>query len=243
MQKTGSLIVLVAALVAFPAFADETRAVAEIYACDFVEGKGWSDLEEAAEFYNAQLKKLGSGLEEIGSFAWEPYRGDVPFDFLWSTNSPNLNEMGRMSLIYDASKEGQAADAKFATVATCRSGVMFQEQIFEADPPDLTNGYLIESYVCTINPGKDMADVREAIKGWHAYVTKTGLDNPVWMRTPLIGSVPWDMSYFVVHKDIADFASGTTDYLTSEGAEANQAALDAVQTCNSALWRGQRMTP
>ena len=244
MQKSRSLIVLILAFVAPPAFADETPAVAEIFTCHYLDGKDWSDVEKVAESYNAQLKKLGNGLEEIRSFAWIPYRGNVPFDFLWSTNSSNLNEMARTSMIYNASEEGQAADALWNTVVDCESGMAFQEVILESKKqPDVSKGYIIESYTCSINPGKDMGDIREAIKTWHAYVTKIGNDGPVIMRTVEMGNFPFDLSYFVVHQDLAAYASSSTNYLTSEGVEATQAAFAAVQTCSGTLWRGQQMTP
>ena len=152
--------------------------------------------------------------------------------------------MARTSTIYDASEEGQAADALWATVVDCASGMMFQEVILEAKKqPDLSNGYIIESYTCKIQPGKNMSDIRRAIETWHAYVTKIGNDGPVIMRTPQIGDYPFDLAYFIVHQDLAAYASSSTNYLTSKGAEATQGALDAVQSCNGMLWRGQQMTP
>lgn len=245
MQKSGTLIVLVLALVAPPGFADEeTPAVAELFACTYLDGKDWSDVEKVAKSYNAVLKRLGNGLEELRSYAWTPYRGNVPFDFLWSTNSPNLNEMARRSMIYDASEEGQAADALWETVVDCQSGLVFQEVILEAKTqPDLSKGYIIESYTCSIKPGKDMGDIRKAIKTWHAYVTKIGNDGPVVMRTLRVGNYPFDLAYFIVHQDLAAYASSSTNYLTSKGAKATQDAFDAVQTCSGTLWRGQQMTP
>ena len=245
MKLIGTLIVLIVALVAPPGFAeDETPAVAEVFACTYADGMGWSDVEQAAKVYNAGLKKLGGGLEETRSFTWRPYRGNVPFDFLWSTNSANLNEMARLSMAYEASPESGISDAFFGAVADCESGIAFQEVIFEAkDQLDFSEGYLIESYVCSINPGKDMDDVREAIKTWHAYSTKIGSVGPVIMRTLQIGNFPFDVSYFVVHKDLAAYAASSTKYLTSKGAESAQAALDKVQSCKGTLWRGQQMTP
>lgn len=245
MQVIGTLIILIVALAATPGFAeDETPAVAEVFACSYVDGKGWSDVEQAAKVYNAGLKKLGGGLEEMRSFAWRPYRGNVSFDFLWSTNSANLNEMARQSMAYNASPESGVSGALFDAVADCQTGIAFQEVIFEAKTqPDLSNGYLIESYVCSINPGKDMGDVRKAIKTWHAYSTKIGTVGPVIMRTLQVGNFPFDMSYFVVHKDLAAYAASSTKYLTSKGADSTQAALDKVQSCKSTLWRGQQMTP
>lgn len=245
MQKMATLIVLILALVAPPVSADEeTTAVAELFACTYVDGKGWSDLEAAAKVYAAGLKELGDGFEELRSFAWIPYRGNVAFDFLWSTNSENLNEMARRSMAYEASKQSEVSGALFGSVADCETAIAFQEVILEAKTQaDLSNGYIIESYICSINPGKDMGDIRKAIKTWHAYSTKIGTPGPVIMRTLQVGNFPFDLSYFVVHQDLAAYAANTTKYLTGKGIEATQAALDKVQSCTSTLWRGQQMTP
>ena len=147
-------------------------------------------------------------------------------------------------MLYQASEEGQIAGALFDAVVDCESGIAFQEQILEAkEQLNLSDGYIIESYVCSIKPGKDMGDIRKAIKKWHAYVTEIGNDGPVVIRTLQIGNFPFDLSYFIVHKDLAAYAASSTNYLTSKGNEATQAALDAVQTCKGTLWRGQQMTP
>jgi hypothetical protein len=244
-QAIGVLIILGLALVAPAAFAqDETSAVAEVFVCTYVDGKGWSDVEQAAKVYNAGLKEVGGGLEEMRSFAWRPYRGNVSFDFLWSTNNANLNEMARTSMAYAASPQSGVSGALFGAVADCESGIMFQEVIFEAkEQADLSNGYLIESYVCSINPGKDMGDVRKALKTWKSNAEKIGTLGPVIMRTLQVGNFPFDLSYIVVHKDLAAYAAATTKYLTSKGAKSTQAALSKVQSCTSTLWRGQQMTP
>ena len=245
MHKMATLIILILALVAPPVLADEeTPAVAEMFACTYVDGKGWSDVEAAAKVYAAGLKELGNGFEELRSFAWTPYRGNVAFDFLWSTMSENLNEMAKRSMAYQASEQSEVSGALFGSVADCESAIAFQEVILEAKTqPDLSNGYIIESFVCSINPGKDMGDIRKAIKTWHAYATKVGTPGPVIMRTLQVGNFPFDLSYVVVHQDLAAYAANTTKYLTGKGIESTQAALGKVQSCKGTLWRGQQMTP
>ena len=149
-----------------------------------------------------------------------------------------------LSMAYQASEQSEVSSALFASVADCESGIAFQEVILEAKAqPDLSNGYIIESFVCSINPGKDMGDVRKAIKTWHAYSTKVGSPGPVIMRTLQVGNFPFDLSYFVVHQDLTAYAANTTKYLTGKGIESTQAALDKVQSCTGTLWRGQQMTP
>ncbi len=38
------------------------------------------------------------------------------------------------------------------------------------------DGYIIESYGCSINPDEDMGDIRKAIKAWHAYAASSTND-------------------------------------------------------------------
>ena len=233
------------AFTALPSVADETQAVAEIFACSYLDGKGWSDVEAANKQYNAALKKVGGGLEEINSFAWRPLRGTPAIDLLWSTNSPDgLNQMAANLARYAASEEGQAADATWETVVDCQEAVFFQERLYGPEEiPDLPTNYVIESYGCNLQPGKSMADVAEIEKKWHSFVSKLPNQPPTFRRVPFIGNPPFGHMYFVVHQDLASYAASSTDYLTAEGQGALQGEIDAVQSCRVILWTGQQMTP
>ena len=231
------------AFTGLPSVADETEAVAELFACTYLDGKGWDDVEAANEQYKAALKKVG--MEEINSFAWRPLRGTPPIDLLWSTNSPEgLNQMAGNLARYSASKEGQAADATWNTVVDCQEAVFFQERIYGPEGSlDLPTNYVIESYGCNLQPGKSMADVAAVEKKWHAFVSKLPNQPPTIRRVPFIGNPPFGHMYFTVNRDLASYAASTTDYLTAEGQGALQAEIDSVQSCRVVLWTGQQMTP
>ena len=130
MKRLFRLLVPLLALIPIEAGAQPagTDIVREIYTCNFNEGKGMSDLMAARDFYLKQMEK--AGLKTSQAFVWTPYKAAVGFDFLWANNYADLMTFAREADAYDRSPEGRAADARFATVATCTSLLANRRQFF-----------------------------------------------------------------------------------------------------------------
>lgn len=99
-------------------------AVVEVFQCNFENGAGMDDVREAIDFWKEQIAKIDSpATDEYGAFLLTPIRGGTGSDFLWVGNSPNLKSWAQSTSDYNASPEGRAADARFASISSCLSSM------------------------------------------------------------------------------------------------------------------------
>jgi len=100
-------------------------AVVETFVCTVNAGSTMADVDAAVAFWKAQIPKTGS--EALGKYQatlLRPFRGNSgQADFAWIGASPDLTTWARGGMDYLASKDGQAADARFQKVSSCRNAV------------------------------------------------------------------------------------------------------------------------
>jgi len=216
----------------------------ELYACNFVAGKGMSDLDDARDFLVAQIALIGSAdLNNMVSFLWTPYKARTEYDFLWFNQYESIAAFGRAETALAA--RADAVNAKFGAVVACDSSLSTREQIYDGGGGDFVTGNqaLLETYACTLNPGKNMDDVAAAVDHWHGVISGiNGFENyDAYMATPYIANTPVDLFYLGVHNNVTDFAAHTTAYLDSPGAAEADRRLAEVHDCESSLWWGRIM--
>jgi hypothetical protein len=241
-----SLLVLATSLLFLTcaATAAETPPAVQIFACNFLDGKDVADLDEATDFFKAQIAKIGSAdLTAYEAFVWEPYVGRTDYDFLWFGAHANLNTLVRAQAALDDSAEGQAANTKFDAIVKCDSAIAFSEVIYDGEGEPVSDGQaLLESYVCQLRQGKTLDDARAVVKDWSALMEtlpSTGSLTAL-MRHPFIANTPIDLSYVLVHDDLTQFGQRTTDYQNA-GGDKLDARFDEVHNCESSLWTGRRV--
>ena len=241
MKRLAVLLIASITLTSLGAHAASPQ-VAQLFGCNFLEGKGMADLEKALDAYKAAVPKIKSPeLQKMGSNLWLPYRATTPYDFVWSDRNMTLEEWGKLSVAYDSSKEGQAADAVFSGVAKCSaaglvtSEILFQTKQALQDDDDL----LLESYGCTLKPGKTMADVDAALAVWKPVFAKAATGaSTVLRRIPLLPG-QYDLMYLAVWDDPAAYAKATSAFMADPGSSASDAALNAVEQCTGGLWKSR----
>ena len=215
----------------------------ELYACNFVEGKGMNDLDDARDFLVAEIAEIGSAdLDNMMTFVWTPYKARTDYDFLWFNQYENVAAFGRAETAL--ASRASAVNAKFGAVVACESSLSTREQIYNGAMDSVTgNQALLETYACTLNPGKNMDDVAAAVDHWHGVVSGiNGFENyDAYMATPYIANTPVDLFYLGVHDNVSDFAAHTTAYLDSAGAAEADRRFAEVHDCESSLWWGRIM--
>ena len=139
------------------------------------------------------------------------------------------------SLVHSSAREAEYEGRKLARTI---------EQIYDSEGFPADSGgtsAVIESFRCGLQPGKSLADVREAIGIWHNHVTAVNTPFDVFMRTPLVsGNSTVTHSYFVVHENFAAYGDNISAYNTHPDTAGVDAMLDGVQQCTNALWRSER---
>lgn len=98
-------------------------AIVETFACNVKEGAKAGALESALEYFKDNYEKIDSAAaKDYSAWLWRPYRGTSgTWDFMFVGANPDLKSWAQSSMDYDASKEGQAADAMFNAMSTCRT--------------------------------------------------------------------------------------------------------------------------
>lgn len=223
----------------------ETGTVAQIFACQFNPGKDMSDIEAARDSLVNQIAAIGSAdMSQMTSFIWWPAVTESEFDTLWFDYYPNLNVMGRGIKAYRSNPHSQAVEAQWAEVSQCSSSIHLQRQVYSGG--ELSNEFpaLVQAFRCAFNEGMDMGDVEEALEDWAEINTDLGNTKmDAYMFTPLVSASPFDVAYFNVFDSWEEYASTTTNYLTSSaGQEMDERWLE-IHRCENSLWNGQRMIP
>ena len=245
---TRSLSVLASSimLMTCAAVAAETPTAVQVFACNYLEGKGIADLDEATDFFNAQIEKIGStDLSASRAYLWELYVTNTDRDLLWFANYENLNALGRAHDAINNSSEGQAANAKFDEVVDCDSLILFSEIIYDGDGDAVSdNQAVLESYVCQLNDGKTLDDARAVVQDWAALMATLPTTGGLLglMRTPLIANTPNDLAYVLVHDDMTQYAQRQTEYQSSGGPDLD-ARFNEVHNCESGLWSSRQVVP
>jgi hypothetical protein len=240
------MILILGALVTGSAFAAETDTVIEGFVCNLNAGKTMADFDKATAFWNSQMDKIPGG-DAYFAVVMTPLRANPPGDLIWLGSYGNLNDWAKNEAAYEASAEGQAAEAGFDKVAKCRSGLWFSQALHEGLPPATVGGDpgVIETYQCTLRKGKTMPNVEHANATWKAYIDAAKQTDATlakfsaYVMVPWLADVPFDLAYLVVNDNLADFGKLNTAALTSSAGGAVGAAFDDAMTCQAGLMSGK----
>ncbi len=244
-MKRFSLLLLLGcwSLSSRPAYAAETDAVVEIFACTLKPGKTMADFDAATKFWQTEMKKIGPAQQSYFGVVFTPIRANAPADVYWLGTHPNLNAWARGHAEYAASAGGQSADARFDAVSTCKSGLYFSKALREALPDEEGDVTAVaESYSCTLKPGKTMANVESALAVWNGQVEKlkaadsTAANFSAYMLTPWLANTPVDVLYLVISDDITTFGKVNTQWITSGLSAPSGAAFNDAHSCETGLY-------
>ncbi len=100
-------------------------ALVETFACKLHDGVGIDAVDKAVAYYRTEVAKIPSAaLKTYASWLWKPYRGGTgESDFMFVGAYPDVNTWAQGDTDYNASKEGQAADAQFGATSRCTTAM------------------------------------------------------------------------------------------------------------------------
>jgi len=107
------------------AFDRQPDGLVETFVCNNRAGSDSSAVRGAVDFWQQQMKKINSpDLQKYNGYLVTPFRGGAGgVDWGWIGTFPDMVSFGRGMRDYMNAKEGQAADARFEKISTCRSGL------------------------------------------------------------------------------------------------------------------------
>jgi hypothetical protein len=218
----------------------ETSRVLQVYSCNYAKGKGAKDLASAVSFWQTQMDKIDSkDMQNYFGATLTPISANTDADFYWLGGSPNLNSFARGGEAYSSSVAGQAADARFDKMSSCKSNLFFSEQIHAGMEPEEGNSdFVMEAFGCTLKKGKTRANVSAAEGSYKAMYDALGLKVNVFRLAPFIANTAVDLYYFIAHDDMVAFGSNNTHMITSKMGPAANGALNQVMECKGGLYAG-----
>ncbi len=232
---------------AIPAQAADSPQVVEAFGCNFLDGKDFDDLDQAAEYFASQRSKIdSSALQKIRSVMWVPVLGSVNVDVVWFNGNMTFNEWAEVHEAISGTSVGRSIQAQFNDVLDCPgSSLHTSENLFRNDKAFTGDTVVIESYQCELSPGKTIADTDAAIAAWKPVFAKavaaTDAASIVGRRIPLISGSGFDLTYYLVWDDNSAYAAGNSA-LQADPENAKSAEMfAAAHRCESALFSGQIM--
>ena len=105
---------------------NDDNALLELYSCTLRDGKTLGDLEAAHTTFAAANKALHASDAKLANFRFRqliPYFADTPYDVFYISVNDDFDTFARDATAYVNSKEGPVADAEWAKVIDCESGL------------------------------------------------------------------------------------------------------------------------
>jgi len=223
-----------------PAAGADTGAVAEVFDCNFKDGKGWTDWERVSASFFDTVRSIGGDTADFTTYIWRPFRGNAEVDYIWASYSPHLRGMANGWSGYYGSGRGEAVDRQWEEIESCRSRIVGVEQIYDSSnypPAGAGREGFAEIYRCRLRPGKTLADLRAGISVWHDHVERLDARFDVYLHLPLISEQDDDHSYLVAHGSTAAFGANASRYLTHPDTASITTLLNELQQCRTSLWR------
>jgi hypothetical protein len=233
---------LLSVLIAFcfvPAALAAGSPIVEVFGCKLKEGRTMADFDRATAAWAAQADKLPANASYFAAIL-KPYRGATMYDVVWIGSNPSMDDWAKAGVAGMASSSEMSALAGIEAVTSCESGLFAETTLYEGlkeKPGDVDA--LIESFVCSIKPGKTMKDVdaydAALISASKALKLSTYSE---YRYSPLYDRRDVQVAYLIVNDDLEAFAKGFDVWMNSKEGQAANAAADSALSCDAALWLG-----
>jgi len=214
---------------------------AELYSCDFKEGKGPADLQAAAANFNAWMDSTNQ--HDYWAFLLTPYyrSSDQDFDVLWAGGWRTGADMARGIQRYVG--EGSAVAAGFDQVVACDQVTNFALMDLSKAPSPPDSGPVTFSN-CTVEKGRKFPDALAAVNGWIAYEKEHGIVADHYLLFPAFGeqSAAEYSFKWVTTSSWEAFGKSYDHYGTGGGWQKAQELFDGLLDCDtSRVYVSQRV--
>jgi hypothetical protein len=154
--------------------------------------------------------------------------------------------MAESTNTYYTSGNSAAMAPHFAALGSCDSSISVTDQLSEGvvgTGEDRQVDAFVETFVCSINEGSDMDDVRSAASFWQEQMSKIeseALDKyEGFLVTPFRGTRPGlDFAWIGTSPDWLTMVEGGIAYYDSKEGQAADQRFQRVSSCQNALWVG-----
>ena len=146
----------------------------EVFACNYVGGKGMSDLKKVIGKWNAYMD--GEKQHDYAAYTMTPvHYSEWAFDVAWVGVWRDGNSMGAGLENYMAT--GGDIDAEFSKVVNCQSHSLYSSFRMRAgDSNDNNDTQFVAGFSdCSVREGRTMNDAFNAMQKWNAVRDEAGI--------------------------------------------------------------------
>lgn len=182
----------------------------ELYACNYRNGQGPSELEAVIDNWTAYMNE-----QEVDTYtAWtltrQYYTAEQEFDVLWLGAWKDSNAMGQGRDNYHAT--GGAIMAEFASVVDCSAHLGFVSRAFKlpADYDEPAAATAAMTFTdCTIQDGATYDTIAEAMSAWANTLAEDGSQVAIYQWWPVFGGgeADFDFKLLNVHRNHASLGA------------------------------------
>ena len=215
--------------------------IREVFVCNYKEGKGMQDVMDARDFYVEQAKK--AKMDTPPAFVWTPWKAFTGIDLLWFNVHEDFAAFAANADAGAGSEEMAAVGARFESVATCQSGLLSREVVFDGGEFEIENPpAVISSNACMMRDGVDRSDVDDLFG--HARSVLGSIDDfknhIVFASTPITPSADTpDLFIYAVHESATAMANKQAAFMASDSGPLLAKHFNATLDCGSSFWIGQ----
>lgn len=195
----------------------------EMYACQYMDGKGPSDLEAVIKKFNAWADK--QDIDDYWAWTMVPYYfgPEQEFDFLWLGASPTAKALGENQEAWLGT--GGKVQGEFAEVFSCNQHGNYAVLRMKEPPKreDPSRGVVAFSD-CSMTEGTTFDDMYPAIMEWGKYTAEQGSKAGMFVFFPAFGGggESFDFKWVNSHQDLAELGVDYDNYSETGWEKANE---------------------
>ncbi len=182
----------------------------ELWACNYRDGKGPSDLDAVVGKWTAYMDQQGADTYTAWTLTPQYYTDEQDFEVLWLGAWNDGNAMGEGRDNYHAT--GGEIMAEFASVNECSAHVGFVSRAFKLPSDydeDTPSTAAITFTDCTVRDGASYDSIAEAMSAWANILTESGSEVAIYQWWPVFGggATPYDFKLLNVHRNHASLGA------------------------------------
>ena len=207
----------------------------ELYACNYVDGKGGAELDAVIAQWNAYADD--TGMDDYAAWLLSPFffTPEQEFDILWLGAFRDGNAMGEG--LHNWITRGGEVAAAFAEVVDCTAHVGFSSAMYKAPPSgNVPETGVITMMNCELNEGNRYTDIKAAELKWAAHLDESGSDAAFYHWMPIYGGGDAEFDYKVVfaYPDFKELGANFENYANGGGREKSTEIFGDIDECDDA---------
>jgi len=206
----------------------------ELFTCNYNEGKGSADLDNAIAKWNSWADT--TGMDDYSAWTLTPYYygADQKFDVIWLGAAKNAVALGKAQDAY--LNEDAGVRQAFAEVISCDAHANFASLNYKAPPSGASPGNSVITFSdCSYKEGASFAAMNESMAKWDQHLSDAGSNTSIFHWYPVYGGGGEEFSFkwIEAHENFAALGADYEVMGNGKGYELQGDLFDDLVDCDS----------